>query len=1080
MNNNAPNEARHRATEASAGTGKTFWITEKAVELLAAEDARLDELLLMTFTERATGELKARLRAALEEACQKRSASRTPLRAALDAFDEAHVYTIHGFCQRVLREHPFETGFDFRPVHVDDPDLLEGCLRELQRTSWQKTYGAALADVLKIIGYTDTGAEAWEKLVLDVAHAFRPASDHVLRPELRAPPARVADLPTLPREKQRQGKKADGIAPEQGEGAPPTRNRWHLAVETIVALQERLQAHKQERGLISFEDMLRRVDEALAPTNPRSGLLLAALRRRFRFAIVDEFQDTDALQWRIFKRIFVEGSGPQRLFVVGDPKQAIYGFLGADVHTYCRAVRELKELHHAQEHRLATNWRSCRELLKPLNRLFGGNGRWFDGTGIPYTPVGAPNDENRVNRLTRDQSERAALTLVDLRQDQNLSKARYAYARFVAAEIRRLLMSGPQPLLEIQLKNGEPRPLRASDICILVRTRGEVAPILDTLRQMRIPYSFYKQSGLWQADEAEHLACLLRALAQPDEPGALRKALLTMLFRVRPQDLTGDAELGEDLPSVRQFRLWCDLAGQRRWGELFRSLMEDSGILFADMDDPGYERRLANFRYLFQFLEQEAYGKNRDLLGVIDVLAQKKIPLAGDLESNLQPIETERSKVRIMTVHAAKGDEYPVVFVAGGFTCAPSSRSPTWLRYRHSGPDQKLVIDLDTEDQQAKKSHEDEQNSEDRRLMYVALTRAMFKLYLPRLNTKGYQGGWDGPLVKIVASAIEATNLETMRPPFVDLVSPDLRPSARRDEVSVRGGERERCVAPEELFPVVDAKTLRQRGIRVRSYSALRDPHHPAAAEVSFVERPSRDDDDERDPLDDPGLLRGTVFGDLVHDTLEKIDFRAVAAAPHPKDLLVGPVRGLLEEVFERHQGSLPPALASGPNQEAGFLEVSRVVWNALQTPLDGLGVRLCQIPKEDRLHELEFLFPEQLPAASAAAEGFLTGFMDLVFRRADRYFLLDWKTNDLHGDYSPEALARAMQESDYERQYRLYAAGLRRWLEKRVPGFDWRKHFGGVYYLFVRGMNARDESAGVFFRKPTDKELNLGSLLAP
>jgi exodeoxyribonuclease V beta subunit len=1061
--------AAHRAIEASAGTGKTTWITRQAVELLEEGRARLEELLLVTYTERATGDLKSRLRAALEKARDDNPAKRAPLQAALDSFDQAQVFTIHGFCTRALLDHPFETSFDFRPVLVNDKDLLESCLRDVQRADWPEKYGDRLPDVLKTIGYTESGPERWEKVVLGVAQAYRPLCGHVILPERSC------------------------------------LDRHHLAAETIRELQSRLSAHKQERGLISYEDMLTRMEAALDPDrNPRARLLLAALRKRYRFAIVDEFQDTDPIQWRIFKRIFVHGECRQRLFVVGDPKQAIFGFRGADLQAYLQAVRELTRESDASPEHLKVNWRSCPELLEPMNKLFGDRSAWFDGSEIAYAPVESPPANERIHLIMKDNSQRAAVTLVDLQEEDKLPPCRSIYARFIASEIQRLLPpSTANPLLLIKKKgDATPRRLQASDICILVLRRSEARPIVDSLQLAGIPYSFYKQPGLWQSDEAEQLACLLRCLAQPEKPTSLRTALLTTFFRIRPEDLAVLDGLAEDLRAVRLFRRWCALAEQRRWGELFRSFLEDTGILFADMSNSDYERRLANFRHIFGVLEQAAYAKGLDLVGLLTELNQKRRQFAGDEDADVQPIETERSKVRIMTVHAAKGDEYPVVFVAGGFTRGQAS---TWFSYRTDTPERTLVFNLDKDDKQAKTSHQAEEASQERRLMYVALTRAMFKLYLPRLKNASYRG-WAGPLAKIVAAAIESAGLERMGHPFVDQTLPTAsfppcEATENVDETSPveprlrgfpaqgsRGEESEPnspspapLALPDPLFPTIDIAALRQRFIRVRSYSALRKPHLWTANETAFADRPERDDDDEPDALDEPGLLRGTVFGDLAHDTLEAIDFQVVAAAGGTDALVApGPVRNLLEEVFDRHAGSLPAALTSAADRESGLIQVARVVWNALHTPLRAVGGRLCEIPKRDRLHELEFCFPELLITRDGASrpEGFLMGFMDLVFRKADTYYLLDWKTNDLHGDYSPEALKRCMEESDYERQYRLYAVGLCRWLEKRLPGFDFDKHFGGVYYLFVRGMNGQDESAGVFFRKPTRRELDISRII--
>ena len=322
---------------------------------------------------------------------------------------------------RVLRDYPFETGCEFRSALVNDKDLMESCLRELQRVGWPATYGDGLVQLLEMIGYATSGAERWERLVRDAAMTYRRACGHCLKPQ-------------------------SSTASIEG-----------ITVETIRALQDHLAAHKRERGLISYEDMLTQVDAALDPEqNPRAGRLQAALQARYRFGIVDEFQDTDPVQWSIFKRIFVESGGPQRLFVVGDPKQAIFGFRGADLPAYLHAIRELSAEAGACQERLGVNWRTCPELLKPLNALFAGG--WFDRRDVSYVSVDSPSQTERIHSVAADLTRRSALTLVDLRFYDNLVPARSAYARFIAREIKRLLSGvDGRPLLTIKKKE-DPEP----------------------------------------------------------------------------------------------------------------------------------------------------------------------------------------------------------------------------------------------------------------------------------------------------------------------------------------------------------------------------------------------------------------------------------------------------------------------------------------------------------------------------------------------------------------------------------------------------------------------------------------------
>ncbi len=1181
---------RHLIIEASAGTGKTYAIERLVLRLLTEKQLSLDQILVVTFTEKATGDLKGRLRTRLEGALKEAAEHRARLQEALDGFDQAHVYTIHGFCQRVLQEYAFENRHDFRPQLVRDPDLVEACLREMQRRGWWQEYGERLATVLELSGYNSgkAGAEAWEGLVREVAQSYRRACGHVLLPELLATwPALLdeedRDLRTLLDQLREKAGPVPAAGVEEhrwylGYGALPVRQDWRdawrrkvlvpvlawlsnpsaaerplttfgrlldecssdrfktygfpmlterldakaqaqlptlcaglieamtlletqrqrlnisvlgnqLAVQTVRRLQDQLHAHKAERGLQSFEDMLTRVDAALEPGNARADALRDALRRRFRYAIVDEFQDTDPVQWRIFRRLFVDGASEQRLVVVGDPKQAIFGFRGADVEAYLEARSELCTRFRGEQRPQDTNWRSCPELLAALNRLFAA-GEWFRGTGIDYREVQAADDACRPNRLLEDRTGRPALSLVDLSAAPTLTAARVRQARFIAGEIQRLL-AGSKPTLEYENKKQERQPLQAGDICVLVFKRPEARPLLDELRAFDIPFSFYKEPGLWQCDEATHLRYLLRAVAGPGDRRALRAALLTRFFRIPPEQLAAADELPADHPARERFQRWYDLANRRQWAELFQSFLEDTGVLLAK-DDPDPDRTRANYRHLLQTLEQAAYSRDLDMLGVLETFETlRRQP--GDREGNRKPIETERPRVCIMTIHASKGLEFPVVFLAGGFT---GGRTPTIYTYRND--ERKLVFDLSREDT-AKNKHKEERTKEDRRLLYVALTRAMFKLYVPCLADRNpaapAAGGakhyhQPGPVAEIVTPALTASRLEEMGSPYVERIAtdgplPDLPVRAGQAEErpaavhvgngSVDGDGRKSVELVTDLFPSIDLTD--RRGVRITSFSRL---HRQLAETASYADRAPRADDDRGDVLEVKDQLRGPVFGDMVHDVLAEIDFGAVGHAPTPSDLLrESKTRPLLEAKVQRHLPRLFARQAERQLREACHQQVADLVWHALHTPLDALGGPLGQVPKADRLHELEFHFPcqEDPPPAVRRDDRFLTGFIDLVVRRGGRYFLLDWKTNTLPA-YGPAELADNMRACDYVRQCRLYLQALVRWLGwVRGGDFDFARDFGGVYYLYLRGLEA-GAGSGVYFQAPTADDLRLENVL--
>ncbi len=529
---------------------------------------------------------------------------------------------------------------------------------------------------------------------------------------------------------------------------------------TVGLLGRQLAQHKQERGQVSFDDMITRLDEALSESNPYAPLLLEALRRRFACALVDEFQDTDAIQWRIFRRIFV-GPPEHALFVIGDPKQAIYGFRGADVHAYLSAVEQLRGQHQAQHESLPENWRSLPQLIEAINCFFAKD--WFTG-GISYQPVSAPAPEKRRARLHEDMSGRPPMSIVDLSALQTAAGKQVLrhYASFVADEIKRLLTKGSDGRGKMAYSvRGQIEEINESHICILVRKASDAQVFEKALRRAKIEFSLYRKPGLWQSDEATHLYYLLKAIESPQDQAALKKALFTRFFHVpeaggyglkpalnrlaceprgdgpkpapqtggrrpiRPDELWQYESLLPSHPLKVLFAKWFEQAQRRQWPLLFRSILEDTGVLCDEIREDDGERRIANYQQIVQSLEHEAIARNLDIHGVMQLLVNyRRQYVQAEEQWDIHRQETEKPKVLILTMHKSKGLEFPIVFVAGGFTPDPK---PAYFKCHEGGH---VVYDLTCDESRAARV-EMEQAEEDQRLYYVALTRAMYKVYFP-------------------------------------------------------------------------------------------------------------------------------------------------------------------------------------------------------------------------------------------------------------------------------------------------------------------------------------------------------------
>ncbi|HYG73680.1 MAG TPA: UvrD-helicase domain-containing protein [Planctomycetota bacterium] len=1148
----------HAVFEASAGTGKTYKIERLLIQAVVEKGVAINRILVVTYTEKAAGELKDRLRAVLERELDQALAQRKSgacverLKAALENYDHAQISTIHAFCLRVLNQNPFSHKFGGRSAMADERDIIETCLRRVQRSDWRKQFGSELVPIMDLSGFTNTnnGGKKWEKTLMEVASHFREKCGHVIEPaaiaqvrqelEKQKPrilealqaarklvdlsPCRAADHPLYaaygPPNRNRDARRrtillallnwicdeeslqnpvstfaemltacrkngkfnethfeallesADEESPSYGiyaklaELLNPLCStlqglQYQLTVQTIGGVIRQMEAYKLEQGLQSFEDFLTRVSDVLE--SPGGAKLLAKLRSEYSIAIVDEFQDTDPVQWKIFKSLFMQSGGDHKLVVVGDPKQAIYGFRNADINTYLQARKHI--CGENEPHRLTQNFRSSKEIIDALNCVFKDGEMFSSGDGITYENIDPAPEKERTKLSGTDHSGRRALTLLTFPGADKPKTAARAMAQFVGDETERLLRgNGGRPAFSFisRKTNGMPRELRASDIAVLVFKRKEALAVEEQFRAHGIPYTFYKKKGIWQSDEAVHLGFVLKALARCGDEEAFRKMLLTRFFALRPGQISGieESAAGQAIRSL--YSEWRQLAAGRHWAELFRSILEDTGAFWSEGSADDGARRLANYRHILQTLASRAYQSGKGLLELVELLEKNRVTRTSEDESDLQPVETERAAVQIMTVHACKGLEFPVVFLAGGFTTRNSS---VYLKYHDNKG--RIVFHLDTNDADAKDLAKTESRSETQRLLYVALTRAMLKVYVPFAQGKAAQS--TAPLKAILSPVLEKAQPEKHKDictiePVAVRKTPGPKISKAEGPVLV---EPVALTLPTPLLPEINSAALLRQRIEVRSFSRMVHGH---GRSERFGERDSRSDDDLAHEAARDLLPPGISAGDTLHAIMEHIDFARVQNAGGAAELLEpsGSTYGLIRQSIERCFGAL-----DGAQKELRLKHVAGLVFKTLRTPLKTLqGSALCSISAGERLHELEFHMPFDVNASGVeeitrGENGFMTGCMDLVFQHSGRWYLLDWKSN-LLPHYGPGALEREMKDRRYDLQFRIYIQALRRWMHRARPGADLSKLFGGVFYIFIRGMNGQDDTQGVYFHAPS------------
>jgi exodeoxyribonuclease V beta subunit len=1175
--------SRHALVEASAGTGKTYTIEHLVVRLLEEDsDLNLENILLVTFTEKATSELKLRIHQKIEQTLggdrRLNGAIRKKLSQTLDSFDNAAIYTIHGFCHTLLKELPFETGSLFQQEVIDDGPLLEKLLREQMRTDWPRRYGRRLEVLLALSsfsadtdGFIQTAVNLVHRLsddpdrdilipdpaALDVEDLWQAARHTVrtLKSMVGLPPqfsdgygrlninARtkaavirdmiepieqalhrvdVDDCPlseimtvadTLGARHPSGGRNIDRMVPQKwlkaGENLHECPNLVAIThrFEALLDLFSRLshvlmlasvrqlradaRAMKVRNGWLSYQDMLTRVAGFLAGEGAEEGI--RKIRDRYQVAFVDEFQDTDDVQWQIFSALFLqrhEDPPTHRLFLIGDPKQAIYAFRGADVFTYLGARQEMKVLAargRANLYELTVNWRSAPQLVDCFNRLFA-HDAWFGPRAeenpfeIGYLPSESPKTDQLPASLSCDRSRRPPFNVMDLTAATSHASAKTVLAEFVCREIHYLVERGG---IRLSYRDGLDRDLDFGDIAILVRSQSEFSLIEPLLEASSIPYAYYRKPGLFQCREAHWLSMTLRAVCNPQQAASARLALLTPFFDVAPAELALARELPADHASQQLLARWHTHAQRRHWGPLFQSLLEDSGLTFRHCMDPGWDRTETNFQQLFDYLEAAAYARNLDMGGVAALLDGLRLSDMGNgSDDDIHQIEDEGDKVQILTMHVSKGLEFPVVFIAGGLTVRSDRGVHVYHRADPAHPEKgcRKVIDLtaSTGKEQVEKENEDE----DKRLYYVALTRSKVKLYVPYYpDSRNYS--WRGPICRFVSRSIGQTFLNADDRPahgsgWHKLAGQGAIASGRR---TARGdsGEAPVRLAAGHLLPV--QTDFRQRKLSLESFSSLGHRMVRSAAVVGrgpafrLVDAFRREDDepqrimppDAMDPDLSDGLPGGTRMGSMFHHIFEHIDFQAVIDGP--TDILVDDGARIVIE----------SALALFRIETRWAPAIARMVAATLRMPIDadGSSLRLGCLAQNHRRHEMEFYFPLLDPlkkpvrvpgctlSGAPGGETVIRGFIDLVFLWRGRYYIADWKSNRLEGGYGQSAMAEEIALAGYQLQYQLYTIATMRWL-KRCLGdrFDPHHHFGGAFYLFIRGMGTGGRN-GVFHVTP-------------
>ena len=1089
--------------EASAGTGKTYSLTALVARYVAEEGLRADELLMVTFTRAAAAEMKQEVREQLLRALNAVNASdsekldpwlanlrdcsvdeqslrRERLETAISNIDSATISTIHGFFQQALGDLGIRSGDAKTPAPAESDAVVS---QKVIRDVLVHRFAA------NALALDPTGSKDPMSVEGSVAKVLKSTSSNL-----------SAELAPAPDE------------------SPA--GQWSSII------QELRKAIKEERvaqGVVAFDDLI--VDLVEKLDDPTLGEeIIRVLRSRYRLVLIDEFQDTDTFQWRLFSKVFDLAGVPDEflaLIVVGDPKQAIYRFRGADIDAYLKAAADGS----MSKRQMTTNYRTDRPLVEALNSWL--TDVTFGDEDIAYVPVTTP--DNHANARLTGAGQALQFRFLANPNKQNADPVRAAISIDVADHIQKLLKDG-----EIGPELGssaEPRRVKLDDICILVRGHNDAEPLVEELRKRHIPAVRSRIGSVLESEAMEQLRLLLTAMANPADVRRVRAVQLSW-FALNPVVVSPSADVTvtvQDPIEVLQTkcRVWANELEARGLVGWYQVLRLDDDVIKEISSDFEAERRLTDLEHIIELLNGQLGGRRAPVSAVLRALDELKETMNTEAEAQKRRIDTDRDVIQITTMHSSKGLEYPIVlmpFPKGITKSSVSVYEDEGVRYVDAAPSIAWV-DNDLDQTERERRDKIEAEGDELRLLYVAATRAQHQLVIwwgkaPRDSSH------KGPLARVLFGSTENLELvtkvddDTAREKLVELVK-RLGPNVGFKELTKWEDNRKWEAPTPEVSGVLTAEPFPEHDIEREgwyrwSYSSLSKgtrANNEGSARGGTDEAPGGPElgeDGGPQTFEGPllGMQASADFGTFVHELFEVINLSAPDVEAE--------VRAVIETSGRAASFDADPeVLAQG-------------LMLAIDTPLgataDDATLRTIG---SNRLNELVFHFPladRNSPVTPSALfelaasyeddqfsdyfkalaagnrmsviAGLMTGSIDSVIRLGDAsngtYGVVDYKTNRLHtpGDVAPisaygyESMKHAMEHGDYPLQILVYNVALHRMLQLRLAGYDIDRHIGDTNYLFVRGMIGPDTAVidgqrnGVFAWRPSSELIVAASKL--
>ena len=1123
LNDYKCDEYKHYCIEASAGTGKTYSIVEIVKKMLDS-GVRLEEILLVTYTDKAAGELKNRIREGIDELNKNRLNNG---KNAIDTdIDNSSICTIHSFCQSVIKEYcvasnqPLNLNVideneiaDFLKKYIRDNDDIYKDLSNFKKIS--NNNSEIKIDEGKIIKYFKSGIEKYyldsdgkpddtvivfepydlsEKAINDQIEKIKRINNDLAKEFVEEyEKVKEYDFYYLSLDKTKFNKVTDkdlNFSKEEKETFNSVRSffvdlRDKIKPEGILfykyhdKVYKEWQRYKEHKKIQTFNDMIRYVREEVIKENSE---LCEKLANKYRYAIIDEFQDTNRKQWDIFKKIFFREN--HQLIVVGDPKQSIYAFQGADLNVYKQAKSEIEDGGNLR--RLERNYRSSENMIEACNEVFEKLkvekkiDREIKIYSLPdftksYFPTKEQGGKNK-NCEIDGKEEKSPIKIV---LDNNQTIDEYAYADTIVSEIVRLceFKNGCTRLrITNEKDDSKLRNVSFKDFAVIARTRPQMESIETKMKQAGIPFLRYKDESLFNGRECKSWIALLDAINVVDFTGRnrdkLRMALFTDFFGYTAKEIRSDYFERDDIYEIQLIQDWKALASLSKWEDFVDSILVNSNIE-SKLGSLSDIQVIANYKQIGEYIVGYLSNNHNisEVINQLSLLSKDKGDDSEDEEDglNISGKATNYDCVQVMTIHASKGLEFPIVIFVDGFKGRNDIHKP-FIYYDSVNKTNLLCLS-----ENYKKGKQNDNFEELIRLYYVAFTRAKYLLYIPHPNVNSgvCQVRVSEPMIEMSRTCdyIECKDIERelKDPKKLDKLKQKVKEivsQLKNDETESETKESQSACIKKLKEGCKDKVSYKH------SYSSLSHGHKDVVLNVSDEDVINKegiqndenlkewdmtsiqvdcDYDDSISPMDIPsGFPSGAKCGTALHEVLELLDY---------SNYTLEGLNRLIKTCFNKQRYSLD-------DKEDWLDYIKELVFNVLNAnfPIIKGSKKLSQsfklkdITLNNKKAELEFNFNVK----NEKFKNYCNGFIDLIIRRGDYYSIIDWKSDRLNNEYlfsfNDKEHLREHTDCRYSIQRVLYAYCLIKWLKNfysdETEEEIFNNHFGGVYYVYVRGCN--------------------------